>query len=79
MNSCFRLWLRGHLWRYEKGRRSCVELLANGDKTLREILGDLGIDGEDIMMVLSRGRRVDLSHVPEAGEDLEVLPIIDGG
>jgi len=79
MNSCFRIRLRGHLWRYEREGRSCIELPANGYKSVGEILADLGIDGEEIMMVLSGGRRLNLSHVPAPGEELEVLPIIDGG
>ncbi len=79
MKSCFRLWLKGHLWRYDREGRMCVELPATRDKTLQEILKDLAINQEEVMMVLSGGRRVDLCHVPAPDEDLEVLPIIDGG
>lgn len=75
----FRLWLRGHLWRYDQEGRKVLEIPADGRTTVGEILSHMGIGRDEIMMVLSKGKRVDLFHVPQPEEELELLPVIDGG
>ncbi|MGQ9857660.1 MAG: hypothetical protein ACUVS3_03105 [Thermodesulfobacteriota bacterium] len=71
--------LRGHLWRHETSRRSEVELAWRKGRQMGELLRSLGVSEEQVMLILVRGNPETLSYEPLPGDDIEVLPVIDGG
>lgn len=74
-----KLTLLGHLWRIEPGQRRTLVLPFQEGKTTRELLLSLGIPEEEVMIILCNGQMVSPSYVPAPGDDLEVLPVINGG
>lgn len=71
--------LRGHLWRYETSQRSEVELVWRKGRQMGELLCSLGVPEEQVMVILVRGNPQAVSYEPLPGDEIEVLPVIDGG
>ena len=70
----------GYLSFYMPGKRSSLELALTTPKSLRTLLGEIGIPHQEVQLVLLNGRIVDLEDAVVGNQDeVRLYSPIDGG
>ena len=67
--------LRGYLGESEPGQETEVA----PDKSIRQIIAELGIPDGMVMIASVNDQQQNLDYIPKAGDDIKLIPPISGG